>query len=212
MKLQFNVNRQYSRNPTTEMQTSSSFRDRLIAREQILERLNASMQQSKVNIEDSTVKPSSENTKSRWGPSTWYLFHTLSQKIKPENFDTIKNEFLDMVKSICLNLPCPACAQHATQYMQNLNYNSIKNKDDLKIFFLNFHNMVNERSKKPLLTINELNDKYSKAKTMNVIKNFIGIFQQKNKSFNMIANEMQRQRQVEIYKDWFNKNYQLFEP
>ena len=80
------------------------------------------------------------------------------------------------------------------------------------MFFLNFHNSVNERSKKPILTFIELNDKYSKAKTFNVIQNFIAIFQQKNKSFNMIANEMQRQRQVEIYKAWFNKNYQSFDP
>ena len=37
-------------------------------------------------------------------------------------------------------------------------------------------------------------------------------FQDKHKSVHMIANDMFRARQVETLKEWFNKNYNCFEP
>jgi hypothetical protein len=151
-----------------------------------------------------------ENTKLRWGPSTWFLFHTLAEKIKEEKFNNLKNELLDLIKSICMNLPCPSCSNHATQYIQNLNYLSITNKNDLKIFLLNFHNDVNRRRNVKLFSLDELNSKYSKSNTLNIINNFVSVFQHKNKSFNMIANEMQKQRQLEIFKSWVKTNIQSF--
>jgi hypothetical protein len=152
-----------------------------------------------------------ENSRLRWGPSTWYLFHTIAEKIKESDFFKLKQEILDNIKSICMNLPCPTCREHASVYIQKLNYNSIKNKEDLKRFLFNFHNDVNIRKNTPIFSYEELNQKYSKANTINVIKNFIEIFQHKNKGFNMIANEMQKQRQVERLKIWFNNNIQSFE-
>ena len=110
-----------------------------------------------------------------------------------------------------MNLPCPTCREHATAYIQKLNYNSIKNKIDLKRFLFNFHNDVNIRKNVPLFSYEELDIKYSKANTINVIRNFIEIFQYRNKGFNMIANEMQKQRQVELLKIWFNNNIKSFE-
>ena len=152
-----------------------------------------------------------ENSRLRWGPSTWYLFHTIAEKIKEEEFNNLKEDILNNIKSICMNLPCPTCREHATSYIQRLNYNSIKNKIDLKNFLFNFHNDVNIRKNVPIFSYEELDIKYSKANTINVIKNFIEIFQYKNRGFNMIANEMQKQRQVEYLKIWFNNNINSFE-
>jgi hypothetical protein len=151
-----------------------------------------------------------ENTKLRWGPSTWFLFHTLAEKIKEENFDNLKNELLDLIKNICMNLPCPNCSNHATQYIQNLNYVSIRSKNDLKMFLFNFHNDVNRRRNVKQFSLEELNSKYSKSNTLNIINNFISVFQYKNKSFNMIANEIQKQRHLEIFKSWVKTNIQSF--
>ena len=172
---------------------------------------NIIAQTSSQQRDDKKENTNIENSRSRWGPSTWLLFHTLAEKIKEEEFSNVKNELLDIIKSICMNLPCPSCAQHATEYISKLNYNSIKSKDDFKMYFLQFHNFVNKRTNKPQFTLEQLNDKYSKANTINIIKNFIVVFQYRSKSFNMIANEMQRDRQIEIYKAWFNKNINVFD-
>jgi hypothetical protein len=158
-----------------------------------------------------TQNQTNDNTRVRWGPSIWFLFHTLSYKIKDSEFSRLKIELLDLIKSICVNLPCPTCASHATQYIQRLNYNTINNKDNLKMFFFNFHNDVNNRLGTTLFLLSDLDAKYENANTINIIKNFISVFQYKNKGFHMIANDMQRQRQTEIYKDWFNTNIDSFD-
>jgi hypothetical protein len=172
------------------------------------ERINNENLKKNINKQ---LEEKTENTRVRWGPSTWFLFHTLAEKVKENEFDKIKEELLNNIKSICMNLPCPTCREHATLYIQRLNYNSIKTKEDLKLFLFNFHNEVNIRKNVPLFLYQELENKYSIANTVNIIKNFIEVFQYKNKGFNMIANEMQKQRQVETLKLWFNNNIEKFE-
>jgi len=172
--------------------------------------MNENNMLNNITTNDDNNNESLENTKLRWGPSTWFLFHTLAEKINEEDFDKLKNELIDLIKGICINLPCPNCSNHATQYIQNLNYISIRNKNDLKIFLFNFHNDVNRRRNVKLFSLDELNSKYSKSNTLNIINNFISVFQYKNKSFNMIANEMQKQRQLEIFKAWIKTNIQSF--
>jgi len=164
--------------------------------------------QNKISVNEN---PPAEDGRSRWGPSIWYLFHTLSFKIKEEEFSGIRAEILDIIKVICKNLPCPSCANHATAYMQRLDYNSIQSKDDFKRFFFNFHNDVNKRLEKPIFSLEDLENKYGSANTFNIIKNFMLIFQYKSQSFNMIANDMQRQRQIDLMKVWFNNNVQKFD-
>jgi len=149
-------------------------------------------------------------SKSRWGPSVWFLFHTLAHKIKPEEFGRIKVELLDIIKSICVNLPCPSCAQHAGEYMQRVNYASIQSKEDLKLFLFNFHNDVNRRKNMPSFPLSDLDTKYAAANTVNIINNFMTVFQYKNKGFHMIANDMQRQRQADMLKGWFANNIASF--
>jgi hypothetical protein len=164
------------------------------------------------NDNDNVLKneESLENTRLRWGPSTWFLFHTLAEKIKEEKFMDLKDELLDIIKGLCMNLPCPTCSSHATEYIKKLNYISIKNKNDLKIFLFNFHNDVNIRNNINHFSLDELNYKYSKSNTLNIINNFISVYQYKNRSFNMISNEIQRQRQLEIFKSWIKQNIQYF--
>lgn len=152
-----------------------------------------------------------DNSRVRWGPSIWFLFHTLTHKIKYEDFPRLKMELLDIIKGICANLPCPTCASHASQYMKNINYNSINNKEELKIFMFKFHNDVNIRRSIEPFSFTELDSKYSKANTLNIIKNFISVFKYKSKSFNMIANDMQRTRQLELFIGWINTNINSFE-
>ena len=95
-----------------------------------------------------------------WGPATWILFHTLAEKVKEDKFTIIKYQLISFVKQICTSLPCPDCAQHATQLLsQYKNYHLIKTKEDFKLFLFNFHNMVNARLKVPPAS-KEMLDKY----------------------------------------------------
>jgi hypothetical protein len=157
------------------------------------------------------VVPQNNPNKIRWGPPTWFLFHTLAHKIKDEHFSKIKNELLTNIIIICKNLPCPKCADHATQYMSKINIGSIQTKDDLKNMLFKFHNDVNARTGAPLFEYNELNNKYSSAVTVNIVQNFFVYF--KDKSFNVtaIANSMHRERITASLKVWIQNNIQYFD-
>jgi hypothetical protein len=221
MNMQFYTN--YSNNTNNNSNNNSNnqvFINNLSFDKKLLSRMTKSnsivinnLNDSKIVQNNNTIDNSKslENTKTRWGPSIWFLFHTLAEKIKEEKFASLKDELLDIIKGICMNLPCPDCSNHATQYIQKLNYVSIKNKDDLKIFLFNFHNHVNIRKGIKIFSLDELKSKYPNSNTINIINNFISVYQYKNKNFNMIANEIQRQRQLDIFKLWIKQNIQSFQ-
>lgn len=160
-----------------------------------------------INITEKPV----ETNKMKWGEPTWYLFHTLAQKVKTENFSQIRLELIRNIVSICNNLPCPTCAKHATEYMNNVNFSTIKTKQDLIDLLFNFHNVVNAKKNYPLFPYSEVEDKYSKAITANIIKHFMFFFQDKQYNVSMISNNLHRARIINTLKDWFNENIKYFD-
>jgi hypothetical protein len=150
--------------------------------------------------------------KVKWGEPTWFLFHTLSEKVKEDAFPIIRKELLDKFYSICKFLPCPTCAEHATEYLNGINFNAIRTKDDLKTLFFNFHNEINKKKGYPIFSYSDLDDKYSKANTVAILHYFMSHFEKKSKSIRMIANDFHRSNLVLSLKEWFNKNIHYFDP
>jgi hypothetical protein len=109
-----------------------------------------------------------------WGNSTWYIFHTLAEKLKPECESEIQT-ILYHFKQVSFNLPCMDCAKHATDMMQNAKLDKVKTRDDLKQFFLEFHNIVNKKLNKPIFSRDECDKLYAKANTVNVLNHFIAV-------------------------------------
>jgi hypothetical protein len=147
-----------------------------------------------------------------WGEPTWFLFHTLSEKVKEDAFPLIRKELLDKIYSICKFLPCPTCAEHAIAYLNGINFNAIRTKDDLKFLFFNFHNEINKKKGYPIFSFSDLDDKYSKANTVAILQYFMMHFEKKSKSIRMIANDFHRSNLVLSLKEWFNANIQYFDP
>jgi len=147
----------------------------------------------------------------KWGQPIWFLFHTLAEKIKEENFSKVRVELLNNIYSICSNLPCPTCATHAVQYLNKINFNTIQTKTQLKEMLFTFHNEVNNKKGLSIFSRSELDSKYSAAVTKNIIYSFIMAYQDKHKSVRMIANDMFRSRQIIFLKEWFSKNIQYFD-
>ena len=160
----------------------------------------------------SAINPPQETPKKiKWGYPTWLLFHTLSVKIKDDGFQNTLPELLNIIYAICVNLPCPDCANHARQYLDSINLKTIRTKYQLQKMLFDFHNNVNLRKGYPLFEFDKLEETYSKAITINVIHNFIEHFKDKSRSIKMIANDFHRNRIVGELKDWFNKNLVKFE-
>ena len=147
----------------------------------------------------------------KWGEPTWFLVHTLAEKIKPEYFNEIRAELLNIIYVICSNLPCPNCAKHAVDYMNGVNFNTITTKDHLRMLLYRFHNEVNRRKGFAEFPLDQLSEKYSKSDTVKIIHYFIPFFEDKHKSIRMIADDMHRMRVALQLKSWFNKNIGAFE-
>ena len=158
------------------------------------------------------TQPDNQPKKMAWGEPTWFLFHTLAEKIKDEHFNQSKQELFNNISAICGVLPCPICAQHATEYMRRVQSNSIRTKEDLKELLFHFHNEVNKRRGVDIFPRDDANDKYSKANTANIIQYFVSIFQQKSNNVSAIASDMYKMRILQLFKKWIQSNIDKFEP
>uniref|UniRef100_A0A6C0IIY3 thiol oxidase n=1 Tax=viral metagenome TaxID=1070528 RepID=A0A6C0IIY3_9ZZZZ len=146
-----------------------------------------------------------------WGEPIWFLFHTLAEKIKDEHFLSKKNDIINLIKSICANLPCPKCTDHATDYMNKLNIESIKTKRDLKDLLYKFHNDVNKRKNFSEFPHEELDAKYKSASTVKVINYFISSYKEKSRNVQMIATELSRMRVLRHAQQWLTNNLSCFD-
>ena len=156
--------------------------------------------------------PPEQVYKVKWGPPIWFLFHTLSVKVKESDFSKIRTELLNNTYAICCNLPCPDCANHAKTYLDSINFNMIQTKEDYKRMMFQFHNVVNKRKGYPQFDYGELDAKYSLAITNNIIQNFMIHFQDRNRSIKLIASDLHRVQLSNVLKQWFNNIIQSFDP
>ena len=155
--------------------------------------------------------PTTSTKKMKWGEPTWFLFHTLAEKIKPEYYAELQKELLNLIYTICSNLPCPNCAKHATQYLNAVNFNTLTTKESLQLLLHRFHNEVNLRKGFAEFPLEQLKPKYSAANTVNIIHNFMPYFEDRVGSVRLIADNLHRSRVALQIKAWFNKNIGFFD-
>jgi len=147
-----------------------------------------------------------------WGPCTWYLFHTLAEKVKDDHFVSVKDSLIAIIKQICSNLPCPECAGHAQHKLASLNVKNIRNKRDLKMMLLSFHNDVNKRVGNPMLTEQQLDEKYKTANTGNIIQYFLQTWRKPNSNPKLLTVSLHKSRALQEFTSWWSKNYIHFTP
>jgi hypothetical protein len=165
----------------------------------------------KVNVAGDASQEKPKVKAMRWGQPTWFLFHTLAEKIKEENFSEHRVELLKTIYLICTALPCPDCTKHATEYMNNINFNAIRTKHDLKMMLYTFHNTVNMRKNYPIFKQEELSQ-YEKANTLRIIQHFmVNYTPNVTNGLRVDINRYYRQNVAEKLVQWFNKHLYLFD-
>ena len=150
-----------------------------------------------------------DGKKIKWGEPFWILFHVLAEKVKESEFSRIRAGLLNLVFTICSNLPCPECTAHAVQYLNGINFNTVHTKDDFKQMMYAFHNSVNIRKNYPLFPKEGL-DKYKYGNVIPIIENFMRFFLINHKNFHLLADDIQRRRISEGVKAWFRDNIGAF--
>tara|TARA_Y100000385_G_scaffold132161_1_gene137434 strand:+ start:517 stop:960 length:444 start_codon:yes stop_codon:yes gene_type:complete len=108
-----------------------------------------------------------------WGKLTWGLFHTIAEKIQdPKELNKIKN----LIVTVCQNLPCPHCRDHAKTYLNKKSIQKlVQTSGDLKKYLWEFHNVVNVRTKKKIQPP-EILQQYTNVHFMNLLNKWVTYF------------------------------------
>jgi hypothetical protein len=157
-----------------------------------------------------TFSPS-DGDRIKWGRPTWRFFHILAHKIKPEHFKQVRKDMLDTIYSICCTLPCPVCSEHAKQYMNAINFNTIQTKEDLKDMLFNFHNAVNVRKNYAPFNREELDATYNEFNTIAVAREFMFYYKDRQRSIKLVADDMMRAKIAVNVQNWFNSVHQFMD-
>jgi len=148
-------------------------------------------------------------SKKEWGNATWYLFHTLAKKLKPESSNDIL-ELYNQIYHICANLPCPDCSNHAISTLKTLNSKNIKTIEDLVIVMWQFHNKVNVTLNKQTMTIDDCNELYKKANLRNIINNFLQVMKKRMGSERAMLYSHHRNKCINNFTNYINKHYHKY--
>lgn len=143
-----------------------------------------------------------------WGPPTWTLFHTLTEKIKEESYPQIGFQLFSYICRICYILPCPDCSQHARDFLAKIKPEHVKTKDGLRNLMYMFHNVVNKRKNKPMYNSQDL-AKYKELNIITVYNKFISIYKTTG-NMKLLAESFQRKMLVSDFKKWMTSNYHHF--
>lgn len=161
-------------------------------------------------ISREVIEPPKPEAKMTWGEPTWFLFHTLAEKVIETHFLEIRAGLLDIIYSICLNLPCPKCADHAKSHLNGINFNTIRTKEDFKMLLFDFHNLVNSRKNYPIFKYEDLK-RYEMAITKNIIHNFLIEYNKKTKNIRYLADDLHREKITSSLRKWFSSNLVHFQ-
>ena len=150
--------------------------------------------------------------KMKWGEPIWTLFHTMAQKVDPKEFSRLRTEIIDLIRTVCNTLPCPDCTAHASQYISQVNWATIRTKEDLANMLCVFHNSVNQRKGFPLFPREALESTYGPKNMMEVSRVFMYHYEDKHSRGpnSAIATKFHRLRVAMELKKWFNTNIQYF--
>jgi hypothetical protein len=145
-----------------------------------------------------------------WGPPVWRLFHTLAENINEDHFLYLKISIFNIIRRICMFLPCPDCAEHAIRFLAKININKIKNKTEFKDMLYVFHNTVNKRKNKQLFNYSQL-DNYKQHNVGVVFNEFVKVYHTKG-NMNQISESFQRKLLLNDLKNWLINNSKYFKP
>ena len=143
-----------------------------------------------------------------WATPTWYFFHSFAEHIDDDFYKENKTIICDMLRGICLNLPCYDCTSHAVQYTKHtLLPKYVSDKERLKEYFFTFHNSVNMRTGKGQFTDYDM---YKSSKLEYITKLFVNRFGGYKNSQKGFSDTLNRRRKCSEITDFLKNNSKYF--
>lgn len=124
----------------------------------------ASMEGKPLKLNYVTLEYANSGNPEVWGPAFWFSLHNGALRYPVNAAPLWRQRMKHFILGIPVMVPCEKCSDHATAYIEG-NYNRIdtvvSGREELFKFFWEFHNYVNKRLGKPLMTLRAAYTMYS---------------------------------------------------
>ena len=148
-------------------------------------------------------------SKQAWGNATWFMMHTLAQKLRPEYASAVPSLLLQF-ENVCRNLPCPDCAEHASRMFATANIAAVVDKDSLMRFLYELHDAVNRRLGKPCPTMDECCELYSRGRTVVILQHFFQVMKNIKSQDRAMIYGFRRQQCMKAFAEFMDANLHIF--
>lgn len=147
-----------------------------------------------------------------WGNTTWAFLHTFAEKMNPHFYEANVNNILNLVRRICVNLPCPECSDHARSFFNNIYIDSIAKHGQFKAMLWGFHNSVNSRLGKVVESTQIMNkyQKYNMTEALLDFKRYYAVRFNTHIELGPGNNDVKRIRITNITIGWMRHNWSVF--
>ena len=90
-----------------------------------------------------------------FGPPLWFSLHNSAAHYPINPSPLVRNQMKNLILSLPVLIPCINCKEHATSYIESI-YDKLddicSSRDSAFKFFVDFHNFVNVRYNKPVMS------------------------------------------------------------
>ncbi len=88
-----------------------------------------------------------------WGPVIWHALHYITLGYPTQPTDDNKRKYKEFFTLLSDVLPCSICANHFSENLVKMPLDDkvLENKESLIKWLIDFHNVVNEKNKKPII-------------------------------------------------------------
>lgn len=98
-----------------------------------------------------TVKPRTPANPEIWGTGAWTLLHCITATYPLRARPSIQQRYREFLTLLSQTLPCKKCRRHFRTYLRR-SPPCLRTRQAFKKWMIDFHNWVNERLGKPILT------------------------------------------------------------
>lgn len=98
-----------------------------------------------------------------WGPKGWFFLHSITMAYPEKPSQNDKDNYAIFFNILPTVLPCEVCQKHLRQHMANNPIQpALENRQTLVEWLINIHNMANQSLGKPVMTYDQVIEKYKK--------------------------------------------------
>lgn len=107
-----------------------------------------------------------------WGPAYWFTLHNSAKHYPEKPSPIVRERIKGRILAIPYEIPCPSCKSHALAFIEKHKdrlEDIVSSRQNLFNFYVDFHNQVNARHNKPIISYQEAWNLYANGMSINYL-------------------------------------------